>query len=78
MMTSIYGQIQDAVRRGMNPNQIAMRLAQRNPAVQQAMRFMNGKSPQQIQREAQQMAAQRGVDLNQLAQKMGMQLPKMI
>lgn len=78
MMNSIYGQIQDAVRRGMNPNQIAMRLAQRNPAVQQAMRFMNGKSPQQIQREAQQMAAQRGVDLNQLAQKMGMQLPKMI
>lgn len=76
MMNSIYGQIQDAVRRGMNPNQIAMRLAQRNPAVQQAMRFMNGKSPQQIQREAQQMAAQRGVDLNQLAQKMGMQLPK--
>ena len=76
MMNSIYGQIQDAVRRGMNPNQIAMRLAQRNPAVQQAMRFMNGKSPQQIQREAQQMAAQRGVDLNQMAQKMGMQLPK--
>lgn len=76
MMNSIYEQIQDAVRRGMNPNQIAMRLAQRNPAVQQAMRFMNGKSPQQIQREAQQMAAQRGVDLNQLAQKMGMQLPK--
>ena len=76
MMNSIYGQIQDAVRRGMNPNQIAMRLAQRNPAVQQAMRFMNGKSPQQIQREAQQMAAQRGVDLNQLAQKRGMQLPK--
>ena len=76
MMNSIYGQIQDAVRRGMNPNQIAMRLAQSNPAVQQAMRFMNGKSPQQIQREAQQMAAQRGVDLNQLAQKMGMQLPK--
>ena len=58
MMNSIYEQIQDAVRRGMNPNQIAMRLAQRNPAVQQAMRFMNGKSPQQIQREAQQMAAQ--------------------
>lgn len=76
MMNSIYEQIQDAVRRGMNPNQIAMRLAQRNPAVQQAMRFMNGKSPQQIQREAQQMAAQRGVDLNQLAHKMGMQLPK--
>lgn len=76
MMNSIYEQIQGAVRRGMNPNQIAMRLAQRNPAVQQAMRFMNGKSPQQIQREAQQMAAQRGVDLNQLAQKMGMQLPK--
>lgn len=76
MMNSIYGQIQDAVRRGMNPNQIAMRLAQRNPAVQQAMQAMNGRTPAQIRDMAQQMAAQRGVDLNQLAQKMGMQLPK--
>lgn len=73
---TLYEQIASAVRNGMNPNRIAMQMAQNNPAVQQAMQWMNGKTPQQIQREVQQMAAQRGVDLNQLARQMGMQLPK--
>ena len=37
---------------------------------------MNGKTPQQIQNEARQMAQNRGVDLNQIAQSMGFRLPK--
>ena len=76
MMNNPMAQIMNAIQRGMNPNQIAMQLAQQNPAVQQAMQFMNGKTPQQIQREVQQMAAQNGVNLTQLAQQLGVQLPK--
>lgn len=75
-MMTMYEQIQDAVRRGMNPNRLAMQLAQRNPAMQQAMRAVNGKTPEQIRDMAQQMAQQRGVDLNQLAQQLGIRLPK--
>lgn len=76
MMNNPMAQIMAAIQRGINPNQIAMQLAQQNPAVRQAMQFMNGKTPQQIQREAQQMAAQQGLNLNQIARSLGIQLPK--
>lgn len=76
MMNNPMAQIMAAMQRGITPNQIAMRLAQQNPAVRQAMQFMNGKLPQQIQREVQQMAAQQGLSLNQIAHNLGIQLPK--
>lgn len=64
------------LQNGVNPNVIANQLIQRFPAFRQAAQFMNGKTPQQIQSDAQQMAQQRGVDLNQLAQQLGIRLPK--
>ena len=69
-------QIMNALQRGVNPNQIAMQLAQQNPAVRQAMQMVNGKTPEQVRDMAFQMAKQRGVDLYQLARNMGIQLPK--
>ena len=69
-------QIMNALRQGVNPNQIAMQLAQNNPSVRQAMQLVNGKTPAQVRDMAFQMAKQRGVDLYQLAQNMGIQLPK--
>ena len=64
------------LQRGINPNQIAAQLIQSDPAVRQAAQFMNGKTPAQIRDAAMQMAQQGGVDLNQLARQMGIQLPK--
>lgn len=64
------------LRSGANPNQLMMQIAQNNPAVQQAMRAVNGKTPTQIRDMAYQMAQQRGIDLNQLARQLGVQLPK--
>lgn len=69
-------QLIQMIQRGANPNQIVSQLIQQHPVVRQAAQFMNGKTPQQIQRQVQQMAAQRGVDLNQLARNLGIQLPK--
>ena len=69
-------QLIQMLQRGGNPNQIVGQLIQQHPAVRQAAQFMNGKTPQQIQSEVQHMAAQRGVDLNQLARTLGIQLPK--
>ena len=69
-------QIMRAVQNGANPNQIAAQLAQSNPAVRQAMQMMSGKTPAQVRDMAYQMAKQRGVDLNQLAQRMGIRLPE--
>ena len=69
-------QLMQMIQRGGNPNQIIGQLIQQHPAVRQAAQFMNGKTPQQIQSEVQKMAAQRGVDLNQLARQLGIHLPK--
>ena len=69
-------QLMQMLKGGVNPNQLAGQLIQRNPAFRQAAQFMNGKTPQQIRQEARQLAAQRGVDLNQLARSLGIQLPK--
>lgn len=63
-----------ALQKGANPNQLMMQLAQNNPAVRQAMQMVNGKTPDQIRDMAQQMARQRGVDLNQLMQTLGIRL----
>ena len=69
-------QIMNALQQGVNPNQIAMQLAQNNPSVRQAMQLVNGKTPEQVRELAFQMAKQRGVDLYQFARNMGIQLPK--
>ena len=69
-------QLIQMLQNGVNPNVIANQLIQRFPAFQKAAQFMNGKTPQQIQNEAQQMAQQRGVDLNQLSKQLGIRLPK--
>ena len=68
-------QILQMVQHG-NPQQIAMQLAQQNPAFRQAMQIMNGKTPEQIRDMAFNMAKQRGVDLNQMAKQWGINLPK--
>lgn len=69
-------QILQMVQRGGNPQQIIMQAARQNPVLQQAMQMVNGKSPQQIRDMAYQIAAQRGVNLEQFAQQMGIRLPR--
>jgi len=65
-----------AIQKGGNPNQMIMQAAQQHPAVKQAMQMVNGKTPEQVRDMAYQIAQQRGVDLNQLAQQLGIRLPK--
>ena len=76
MNNNSVNQIMNALQQGVNPNQIAMQLAQNNPSVRWAMRVVNGKTPEQVRNMAFQMAKQRGVDLYQIARNMGIQLPK--
>lgn len=69
------GQIMQMAQRGVDPNRLAQQLVQQNPAVQQAAQMMRGKSPEQIKQMAYNRAAQMGVDLNQMAQQMGIKIP---
>ena len=67
-------QLIQMLQRGANPQQLMTQLMQQHPAFRQAAQFMNGKTPQQIQSEVQKMAAQRGIDLNQLTKQLGIKL----
>ena len=59
---------------GMSPMAILNRMA--GPQVNQAKQIIGGKNQEQLRQIALNMAAQRGVDLNNLAQQMGFNLPK--
>ena len=67
-------QIFQAVQNGANPNMIAMQLAQQNPVFRQVLQMANGRTPEQIRDMAAQMAQQRGLDINQIAQQLGIPL----
>lgn len=60
-----------AMQHGRNPMALMQAMAQQNPQVAQALQMMQGKSPQQLQSMAQNMARERGVDLNQMLRQMG-------
>ena len=60
-----------AMQHGRNPMALMQSMAQQNPQVAQALQMMHGKSPQQLQSMAQNMARERGVDLNQMLRQMG-------
>lgn len=60
-----------AMQKGQNPMALMQSMAQQNPQVAQALQMMQGKSPQQLREMAQNMAQERGVDLNQMLRQMG-------
>ena len=68
-------QLLQLMRGGANPAQMLMSFAQQNPQLQQAMQLLNGKTPQQMRETVMGVAQQRGVDVGQIAQQLGMRLP---
>lgn len=56
---------------GKNPMQMIQSMAGQNPQIAQAFQMMQGKSPQQLQTMAQNMAKERGIDLNEMMRKLG-------
>lgn len=69
------GQIVRMAKKGVDPDKLAQQLIKQNPAVKRAADLMSGKSNDEIKQMAYNRAAQMGVDLNQMAQQMGIKLP---
>jgi len=69
-------QLIQMIQRGGNAQQLVMQAAQNNPALRQAMQAINGRTPEQVRNMAYQMAAQRGVNLDQMTRQLGIKLPK--
>lgn len=69
-------QMMQMLRGSQNPMQTMMQLSRQNPQLNQIMQMANGKTPTQMEQMVRQAAQQRGVDLNQLAQQLGIRLPR--
>lgn len=61
-------------QQGGNPMQMLQQMAGNNPAAQQTLRMIQGKSPAQMRQVAENMARERGIDLNEMARRMGLPL----
>ena len=64
--------IMSMMRSGGNPAQILQSMAQQDPRVGQAMQMIQGKSPQELRSMAENVARERGIDLNAFVQQFGM------
>ena len=62
-------------RSGGNPMQMLSQMAARDPRAAQAMKLIQGKSPQELRQVAENMAKERGMTLDENARQMGVNLP---
>lgn len=60
-----------AMNSGGNPMAVMQQMGWNNPQIAQAYQMMQGKSPQQLQQMAQNMASERGIDLNMMMRQLG-------
>lgn len=74
-MNSTLFQMINMARNGGNPMQMIQQMARSNPQINQVMQMMNGKSPDQLRQMASNMAKERGMSLEQVAQQLGIPLP---
>jgi len=68
-------QLMNVMRGGGNPMQMMQQMAHSNPQIAQVMQMMQGKNPQQLRHMATNMAKERGTNIEQIAQQLGISLP---
>ena len=59
-----------------NPMGLLQQMSSKNPQLKRVLEVVNGKSPQELRQYVENTAKTQGVDLTQLAQKLGLQLPQ--
>lgn len=69
-------QLIQMIQGGGNPMQLLSQMGRQNPVVGQVLQMTNGKTPNQMRDMAYRIAQERGIDLNQVAQSMGLKLPR--
>lgn len=74
-MNSPLFQMINMARNGGNPMQMIQHMARSNPQINQVIQMMNGKSPDQLRQMASNMAKERGMSLEQVAQQFGIPMP---
>lgn len=69
-------QLLSIVRGGGNPMALIQQMAGQSPQVAQALKMIQGKNTAQLQQMANNMASERGINLNEMAKQLGINLPK--
>ena len=75
MMNNPMMQIVGMLRNGTDPKRLLMQMAQNNPQVRQVMQMMQGKSPEELRRMADNIAAERGTTVEDVARQLGIMIP---
>jgi len=71
-MNEILTMLIQTMRSGGNPMQAVASMAKGNPIMQQGANMIAGKSPEQVEQMARNMASQRGVDIDAMLQQLGL------
>ncbi len=68
-------QMMGMLQNSKNPMAVMQKLAGQNPQLQQVMQIANGKSPMQLQQMAENLAREKGVNLQEFMKQMGINRP---
>ena len=69
-------QIMQLMQGGMDPSRMLQQMIGSDPRANMALQLLQGKNQAQLRQMAQNMAQQRGMSLDQLAEQFGLRLPK--
>lgn len=69
------GMMLNAIRQGGSPKTLLQQLAQQDPRAQQVLQILGNKPSRQQREIVQNMARERGVDIDNLARSLGIQIP---
>lgn len=68
-------QMMGMLQNNKNPMAVMLKLAEQNPQLQQVMGITQGKTPQQMQQMAENLAKEKGVNLQEFMKQMGINRP---
>ena len=71
-MNEILMMLIQVMRSGGNPMQAVASMAKGNPVMRQGANMIAGKSPEQVEQIARNMAKQRGVNIDEMLQQLGL------
>ena len=76
MQMSPFDTILRRLQGGMTPDAVLGQMARTDPRAAQALGMLRGKNADQLRQMAQNMARERGTSVEQIAQSLGIKLPK--
>ena len=75
-MNNPFGAIMRQLQGGMSPQAVLGQLSRSDPRAAQALQMLQGKNADQLRQMAENMARERGTTVEQIAQSLGLKMPK--